>query len=229
MSVDTRLRTGLRGEADQAPEVDLVDSWTQVLDRHDRDVTRRRTWAATAVLAAAAAVALVVILLVRPSDHGHLQPAPSPSTSATPTSRASEDAGPALEGKWAAGPVKAQQIVDHLEAVGLGRWATAVLEGTRPDQDVRYSLILRDGRLVVAKAVDDGASEIVDVQSYEVQNDRVAFQPEGSACRTVLACRVSGDTLRLSLRDDTCRDYRGTPNEAYMHASYVAVPFTRIP
>ena len=52
MSIDTRLRAGLRAEVEQTGPVDVVDSWAEVMRRADRDSTRRRTRVAALAVAA---------------------------------------------------------------------------------------------------------------------------------------------------------------------------------
>jgi hypothetical protein len=230
MSIDTRLRRGLPAEVDLMTEVETVDSWAAVLDR--AAAARRRTnrvRLVSAALATAAAVALVVTLVVRPGGEHSQQPVgpPDGTPSPSPTETSGTDRTALVEGKWAAGPTPAQAVVDHLDEVGLGRWATAVLEGVRPDQDLTYQLVIQGGQLVMSKGADDAPPQVADVQAYRVSGDRIVLYQQGVGCRTALRWTVTGDRLRMTALHDECPDVDGTPELAYVHALYVALTFTR--
>jgi hypothetical protein len=229
MSIDQRLRTGLRA-ADRADPVDparLVDGWAEVVARADAQRSRDRVRRGVVGVAAAA---LVVAGAVTWWPHGTnspepLPPAPNPTS---PTSSASASGAPSpIEGTWSSGPVSAGQVVDHLESVGLGQWADAALDDVPRNATVVYQLKLQGGRITMARTVDDAVPETQDVEGYEVSGDQVVFTPEASTCSTTLDWRVAGDQLLLRPVSDTCPPYRGTPDLAFMEALYGALAFTR--
>ena len=226
MSIDTRLRSGLQSEAELAARtepVDLVDPWTEVLRRAERDTHRRRLRVAVAATAAVAAAAVLAVALSRsPGARAPKEPEPAPVPSAQ-----------AVEGKWVAGPVPVQRVIDHLAEQGYGEIADQVLEGLRPDepaigpdQTIAFRLILLDGQLVGSVSIDGDPATNVDFQAFEVRGDQVAFIQQDTTCESVFAWTVIGDRLGLRLLDDPCGDaVGGVPDAAYQTALYTTIPF----
>jgi hypothetical protein len=234
MSIDTRLRHGLGAEADRLHEVDVVDAWTGVVRRAERDTARRRARVAALAVAAAVVVAITVAVLTRGTDGVQPAPAvPTPSpTETSPTTDATE-ASP-VEGKWLTGAVPVRRVIRHLGDEGFGEEAMTVVNGLRPDledirpgQSISFRLILQDGQLVGGVSVDGNTASDVDFQSYEIRGERIAFIQQGTGCEARFAWTVTDDRLRLRLLSDPCADYQGTPDAAYLTALYTALPFSR--
>ena len=226
MSIDQRLRTGLRTETTPAPDLtDLLDGWADVEARAEQQRVRDRArWVAG--IAAAAVLVVVVAVTWWPGgdeDVQPIQPAPSPTASTTETPTPPSP----IEGTWSTGPVPAQGVLDHLASVGLGQWGEAVLQSTPAGATIEYRIKLQGGRVNLTKAVDGGLPADQDLEAYEISGTQVSFTPIGSDCSAVFEWEVQGDRLRLALASDDCPDYRGTPDAALMHGLYGAFPFTR--
>ena len=216
MSIDQRLRSGLRTETDQTPELTaLLDGWADVAARAEQQRVRDRArWVAG--LAAAAVLVVVAAVTWWPQGDDDVQPIqPGPTTSPSP-----------IEGTWSTGPVPAQGVLDHLASVGLGQWGEEVLQGTPAGATIEYRLKFQGGSVHLTQAVDGGAPVDQDLEAYEISGSRVSFSPIGS-CSAVFDWEVRGDQLRLALVSDDCPDYRGTPDAALMHGLYGAFPFIR--
>jgi hypothetical protein len=221
MSIDQRLRSGLHaGDSDPVDPTRLVEGWADVVTRAETQRSHDHVrWGMASVAAAVLVVAAAVTWWPRIATSPEpLPPVPSPTSSVEPLP---------LEGTWSAGPIPAQAVVDHLESVGLGQWADGALAGAPRDAAIEYQLKLQGGRLTMARAVDDAASDIQDVEGYEVSGDRVTFTPQTSTCSTTFDWQVRGGRLRLHPVSDSCPPYRGTPDIAFMEALYGAVAFTR--
>jgi hypothetical protein len=233
MSIDTRLRAGLRAEVEQTGPVDVVDSWAEVMRRADRDSTRRRTRVAALAVAAVAAVAVVVAVVARPSDE--VRPAPPvPTPSPSSSSPTGEPSAPSpVEGKWVAGPAPVQRILKHLANEGYGDVSAKVLRsfGTdpRPNQTFTLEMVIQGGQLVTGFGLESGPVNNVDFQSYEVRGGRIAFTPQGTVCESIFTWSVRRDLLRLHLLRDHCPDFEGAPDAAYSTALYTTLRFARSP
>ena len=226
MSIDTRLRNGLRDEVEilGAP----VGDWDAVVARAGQTRSHRKVRRYTAVgLVAAAAVVVVALLLARPEavspDPAPPVPSPTPTTSSPGVLTSSLP----FEGSWTSGPAPARLIQQELETAGLGEWFDEVIEGGSPGSERRSALRLSGGRLTMWLAVDEGILDVVDVQGYTADGNRIRLKPDGLGCATDLRWRVTNDVLRLQMLKDTCPRYRGTPDEAILRGLYTTYPFTR--
>ena len=230
MSIDTRLRAGLRAEVEQTGPVDVVDSWAEVMRRADRDSTRRRTRIAALAVAAVAAVAVVVALVARPSDE--IRPAP-PVPTPSPSSTKESSAPSPVEGKWVAGPAPVQRILDHLADEGYGDVSAKVLSSfatdARPNQTFTLEMVIQGGQLVTGFGLERGAVDNVDFQSYQVRGGRITFTTQGPFCESIFTWSVRRDLLRLNLLRDHCPDFEGAPDAAYSTALYTTLRFARSP
>jgi hypothetical protein len=221
MSIDERLRTGLgTPDAEPTDRTLLLERWAEVEARVEAAQRRDRArW----LLGVAAAVALLAAVGISwwPRGDDSVEPsAPVPSPSAsTPEPQP-------VEGTWNTGAVAARAVSDQLGSVGLGQWSDAVLDGVPTTATISYELKLQGGRVTLTRAVDGAAAEVQDSESYTVNRNRLELKPD-SNCSSVLDWQVDGDQLRLAVVSDSCPDYRGTPDEAYIQSLYAAFPFTR--
>jgi hypothetical protein len=224
MSIDERLRVGLRAQED-APtdQASFLAGWADVEARVAAARTRDRARWAVGIAAAVVLLAAAAVSWWPRSDADVVRPiAPTPSPSATTP-------GPdPVETSWTTGPVSAQGIADQLGSAGLGEWSDAVLAGVPTEATLSYQLKLRNGRITLTRSVSGAAAEVQDSETYVVNGASLELTPDGSSCVAVLGWQVEGDQLRLRVVSDSCPDYQGTPDEAYMQALYGAFPFTHL-
>ena len=117
---------------------------------------------------------------------------------------------------------------DDLRANGLSHWATAVFDQGVQPLSYAIEIKLAAGQVTTTGTYDGVSGGVEDVQSYVVRAHTVSLIPAGSSCRSRFHWQVRGDRLTLHLISDTCPDFRGTPDEAYMHKLYAAAPFKRL-
>jgi hypothetical protein len=151
------------------------------------------------------------------------QPTGTPSASASPAA-----AEPAPAGTWRAGPAPYAAVVTVLRDAGLGQWADVVLNGSEPTSQVTYDLKIQGGMVLLSSAVDDRPMDVQDREAYTVEGQTLTLKPLSASCASTFTWTVSGDQLAMRLSEDTCPDYQGTPDEAYMRALYTALPFRRV-
>ena len=148
-------------------------------------------------------------------------------SSNTPTDEA-DDATSPIDGIWRAGPRPFTAVVESLEKRELGRWAEAVLQGQPDDASFVFDLKLSNGDMLLSSSVDDEPQGIQDRQAFTVDGRTVEFAPYGAGCTTTLQWEIKGEILRFVPQRDTCPDYLGTPDIAYMVALYASAPFVRV-
>ena len=77
----------------------------------------------------------------------------------------------------------------------------------------------------MAVSYDGEPLGVVDRQGVQVNGRQVRFL--ASECASTYRWTANNDRLTLDLVKDTCPDYQGTPDAAYMTALYTAAPFAR--
>jgi hypothetical protein len=161
-------------------------------------------------------------------------PEAEPAAAATPTTPTTSAASsaPAVpappEGTWRAGPVPYSVVVDALNDAALGQWTDAVLKGTSPSSQVSYDMKVQGGFVLLTSTVDDRPLGVQDREGFTADGSTITLEPIGSSCASIFGWHVKADQLTLALTEDTCLDYQGTPDEAYMRALYTAMAFTRV-
>ena len=156
----------------------------------------------------------------------------SETTATTPAeteTNTAADAGTPIDGSWRV----AQSVADAfraMEEAGLGRWADTIdiFQGADPDALYEMDVKLQDGQVLTTATLDGTPLGVIDRQVVEVEGERVRFAVDGSTCAATLRWTLHEASLRLKLMKDTCPDYNGTPDAAYMTVIYTAAPFERV-
>jgi hypothetical protein len=183
----------------------------QVLRRSDRH--RRNQRIAAGVMSLIIAAALALTFAVTPRQGA----APAASTHEAPPTAT---AGP-LEGAWQTRAIRPAQVTAFLKDHGLGDAAPTVITdegyparltlhmiGLYSWMGFRYSVTRQDG-------------QVIDIGSYEIHRDRIAFLSDSSdSGKVVYRWTREVDALSLTFLRDTAPDYRGYPDEAFHRAIF---------
>lgn len=210
MSLDARLRTGLR-EAAEALEPDVESR----LVRTRQQQRRRRT---TQRLALVAAVVVALLVAVPVADRLTRTDRMVP---VGPLSDA--EARRLLRDTWVTPVVTRDQVASTLRAAGLEQHLAVVA------LDVGYPMALslalnRDGYLLsTARGV------MLDHGDWTVRGSTLRLLPiECSPCEMTFRWQVRGNRLTLTLLTDASpATADGVPDEAYARGVYTVAPFTR--
>lgn len=221
MSIDSRLRDGLRAEASH---LETHPDWADVLARTSRADARSRSYR-VAGAAVAAFVMAVVVITVRTADRD-IAPAPPPSPSPSPSVPVPKPLP--VEGSWTTGELPVSRVAAQLESVGLGRWSARVYDGDLVPETYAVGLRISGGEVSAVEWWDGTSRGQVDHQTYEVSGRSITFTVEDGSCASVLRWRVVEDRLTLRIVSDDCPDYLGVPDEAYIQKLYAAAPFRRV-
>lgn len=220
MSIDSRLREGLRAEADAA--VANLD-WSDVLVRTGKAEARARTYRLVG-LAAAAAVAVALIVSGTLGRDDDIEPAPPP-----PSPSASTPEPLAVEGSWTTGELPVTRIVRQLKSEGLGRWSDRVFDGESPPATYAVDLRLSGGEVSTIEWRDGTTRGQVDHQTFIVTGRTITFTVEDGSCASVLRWQVTANLLSLRVVSNDCpAAFAGVPDEAYIQKLYAAAPFRRV-
>ncbi len=219
MSVDQRLREGLRANSEQ-----LVVSTEAAYDRVITRASRRRVRSRVAAVALAAAGSAAMVLVVQQAPWDGAAPPPVVEPASTVTEGTPLPA--TAEGTWQTGPLRASVVVANLGDHGLGRWSAAWLAGRAPTDLVTYSLKLSAGQLTLTQELNGVSQGIEDSQMYTLSGHRITLRPIDATCASLFDWAVSADQLTLAFVSDDCPPYRGTPDEVFMRALYTSAPFT---
>jgi hypothetical protein len=147
-------------------------------------------------------------------------------SSVAPTLVPGSDARPP-EGTWEA-TLTGARIAAELRRNGLGASIGDVLGDATEASSIAYTLKLEGGVLTMTTSVDGVSRGVQDSQLAHITGDRVVVTPHGADCNAALGWRVRGDVLTLDLRRDSCPDYQGSPDEAYLRSLYTSTSFTRL-
>ena len=155
----------------------------------------------------------------------------SVTTAATPTPSPSpvveQDTGTPVDGTWQAGPFPLSRVRDALQESGFATYFARmdIVPGKDLAADVVYDLKIQGGGLLMAITYDGKPLGVVDRQGVQVVGHQVRFVL--ADCASTYRWTANDERLTLELVKDTCPDYKGTPDAAYMTALYAAVPFAR--
>jgi hypothetical protein len=210
VSLDNRLRDGLRDEADRVdPDVEL---WLADARRlHGRRRARRQV----ALAAALVGVLLLVAVPVGRQLVGRDEPVPTGPVTGSQARRLLTDSWvtPTLGREWVAAVLVPAGLGDYVDAVAL--------DAALPDA---WNLQLgRDGRYGLQSArgvTHDGGT-------WRVRARTLVLSPDGCDCRTTFRWTVRDEQLSLRLLSDDGPDVDGVPDRAYALAYYTTAPFTR--
>ncbi len=152
---------------------------------------------------------------------------PEPTHPVSSSSGASASAAATPEGQWRVGPLPMSVILANLHTHHLDQWSRPFLGARTRSTMVQYDLKLRAGQLTLLATMDGKSQGVEDRQAYTVTRNQIAFAPLNSTCTSRFAWATSGERLRLTFLSDTCRPYKGTPDEVFMRSLYASAPFVR--
>lgn len=184
-------------------------------------------YSALPLAVAASAMALTTACDSTPEAASADQTAASQESASSTTSSPPASAAP-FEGTWRAGPFLLREVHQHLRQEDLGQWTTDIAEGRPPTTELVYDLKLQGGGLLLNVTIDGETQGVWDRQSYTTDGRTIAFSVENGTCSSTFRWDVAGDLLTFRLLKDTCPDYEGTPDSAYMETLYASVPYRRM-
>jgi hypothetical protein len=209
MSLDARLRDGLREAADS------VDPHVETWLARTRQLHGRRRTTRQLVLAA---VAVVVLLVAFPVVDRLAR-----TDQAVPTSlRTDAQARRLLLHTWVTPVVTRDQVATSLRSAGLEQH----LDVVAVDQGYPVALTMVLARK--AYAVSSARGVLIDHGDWSVHGSTLHLRPtECRPCELTFRWIVRDDRLTLTLLTDASPALDGVPDEAYAQALYATVPFTR--
>ena len=181
-----------------------------------------------------AALVTLATLTACSADGSSTATPPAPATTSpvdrTPSASPAAEEEPVtpVDGTWRAGPFPLSRVRDGLRAAGLASYFDQMdlVPGQDLEAEVVYDLKIQGDGLLMAVTYDGQALGVVDRQGVSVEGRQVRFVL--AECASTFRWTANDDRLTLDLVKDTCPDYLGTPDAAYMTALYTVAPFGRV-
>lgn len=226
MSVDQRIREGLRMTNTQLLDPDTIHALELVTTRA-RTATRRRRLIVGGVAAAAAAAAVVVAVSVTGGDNAG-QPLPADRTPSQPPETGAE--------AYLSDPVTFDDMAQNLREHGLGEWVEP-LHDRWGDVDGRIRMEFAGQRLTASipgTPVSHSGTNVIGERTGDIhppaQRGRLWLQDVDSNFNyTATQLDAGGERLTLTLTQSGAPSIDGIPGEVYERALYTTVPFNEIP
>jgi hypothetical protein len=194
MSIDRRLREGLRASADALTPDPLVALRT--VERKAR--RRRRRILLVQLAAAAAAIALVLVGL--PWSVTQLRGPVTGSPAATPTAAATDSLLP--EGTYRTPELTREQLIAAAVKRGFTRaQSQQALALDRINQTATFTLTLERGQWTQSFNYDGIREGIGFLATYRVIDHSTVVVTEPGGDETVFAYAVEGDAIRISFKN----------------------------